>query len=79
MGEPEIIVTEISSDISSWIARAACLGMNPNFFFDNESRQQAKEYCIPCPVKNECFNYAVESKIEFGVWGGEIFDRSRKK
>ena len=37
---------------------------------------KAKEYCYgtedtpPCPVRNQCLLYAVESDEQHGIWGG---------
>lgn len=30
----------------------------------------AKKLCDTCPVKQECFRYAIESGQKYGVWGG---------
>lgn len=30
----------------------------------------AKRFCNTCPVKSECFRYAVESGQKHGIWGG---------
>lgn len=32
----------------------------------------AKRLCSECPVKAECFRYAVESGQKFGVWAGTL-------
>lgn len=32
--------------------------------------KKAIEVCTYCPVQYECHEYAIENKIEHGVWGG---------
>ena len=30
----------------------------------------AKRLCKSCPVKPDCFTYAIESKQRYGIWAG---------
>jgi WhiB family redox-sensing transcriptional regulator len=30
----------------------------------------AKGMCGGCPVKNQCFEYALETQQKHGIWGG---------
>lgn len=30
----------------------------------------AKKLCNDCPIKIDCFRYAVESGQKYGIWGG---------
>jgi hypothetical protein len=30
----------------------------------------AKALCNSCPIKNDCFEYAIESKQRYGIWAG---------
>lgn len=32
----------------------------------------AKKMCADCPVKTECFRYAVESGQKAGIWAGTL-------
>jgi WhiB family redox-sensing transcriptional regulator len=34
------------------------------------STKAAKALCNTCPIKKECFEYALETNQEFGIWGG---------
>jgi hypothetical protein len=34
----------------------------------------AKELCDTCPVKQQCFEYALETHQEYGIWGGTTPD-----
>lgn len=62
----------------SWHARAACNGVDPatadELFFatpnDDYAIAEAKEICSWCPVRRECFNYALDNQTKDGVWGG---------
>jgi hypothetical protein len=32
----------------------------------------AKRLCGECPIKKECFTYAIESNQRFGIWAGTL-------
>ena len=51
---------------------AICLGNDINLFFtkQGQSPDEAKAICQSCPVREDCLEYAMEMKIEDGVWGG---------
>jgi len=59
-----------------WQDDAACAGMDTEIFYAQEGPSQAIafETCSRCPVYDHCFQYAVDNKEEFGVWGGLAFD-----
>ena len=56
----------------SWERDARCNQYDPDIFFDPrvKSERKAKSVCGRCPVRTECLTYALETRIEFGVWGG---------
>jgi len=63
----------------SWLDRAACKGMNAQLFFgpdgerwqDREVREaKARAICALCPVREQCFDYALRNSIKHGIWGG---------
>ncbi len=56
----------------SWQSEARCRTYDPNLFFSPGSRSErkAKEVCSRCPVAEQCLAFAVDSRIDFGVWGG---------
>ncbi|WP_435210344.1 WhiB family transcriptional regulator [Streptomyces sp. bgisy034] len=62
----------------SWHARGSCHGMDPEdadeLFFhtprDHQAIAEAKRTCATCPVKKDCFNYAIDNQIRYGIWGG---------
>lgn len=60
----------------AWRARAACRGTNPSLFYDlhPDAVAAAKAVCARCAVRGECANCALDSREEFGVWGGLAAD-----
>lgn len=48
---------------------------DPDWFFDFEKPQgrERKDYCIGCPMINECLDYAVNVKV-MGIWGGTTLE-----
>jgi WhiB family redox-sensing transcriptional regulator len=38
----------------------------------------AKQVCEGCPVQEECLEYALEHRIDHGVWGGAS-ERQRRR
>ena len=36
-----------------------------------EYRKTAKGFCLVCPVKQECLDYAMKNDIRHGIWGGK--------
>ena len=55
-----------------WEDQARCLKYDPELFFTprGKAERRAKQVCAPCPVKAECLAYALQTRVEFGVWGG---------
>jgi WhiB family redox-sensing transcriptional regulator len=55
-----------------WEDHARCLQHDPEIFFASRARaeRRAKSICDKCPVKVECLAFALESRVEFGIWGG---------
>lgn len=58
----------------SWRERAACKDTPTEVFFpprgDPAGVAEAQKVCAGCPVRRECYEYAVSTKARFGVWGG---------
>ena len=52
-----------------WLKRAACLGSSTETFYLEDRPLDALMICSICPVKSECFEYAIKHE-EYGVWGG---------
>lgn len=56
----------------AWMTQAACRDLTPGLFFPFDDREvsQAKAVCDSCPVIDRCLDYALEERIDHGVWGG---------
>ncbi len=68
-----------TADAFAWQDAAACAGLPPDLFFGPDGEQQhekpareaeAKAVCANCLVVGECLDYALASRIRFGVFGG---------
>jgi WhiB family redox-sensing transcriptional regulator len=55
-----------------WQQDARCNRYDPDMFFDTHVRteRRAKAICSRCDVQSKCLAFALDSRIEFGVWGG---------
>ena len=63
-----------------WMLHAKCRGVAPTAFFpsDGVGVERAQRVCENCPVRMECLEYALEHRIEHGVWGGTS-ERERRR
>jgi WhiB family redox-sensing transcriptional regulator len=63
----------------SWEEQARCLHYDPELFFAPRARAQrkAKAICGKCGVREACLTFALELRIEHGVWGGMNVDERR--
>ena len=65
---------------AEWREHAACLPYPAILFFgmdDNEAAAErhareleAKEICTRCLVRDDCLDYALNTKETYGIWGG---------
>ncbi|GAA5152606.1 MULTISPECIES: WhiB family transcriptional regulator [Amycolatopsis] len=69
----------------NWQERAACRDEDPELFFPVSemgpgARQvaQAKAVCARCPVRAECLQYALDTGLDHGIFGGTT-DAERRK
>jgi WhiB family redox-sensing transcriptional regulator len=63
-----------------WMAEGNCRFEPPATFFpsDGVGVEVAKRICATCPVKEPCLEYALEYRIDHGVWGGTS-ERQRRR
>lgn len=56
----------------SWEHQARCSEHDPDLFFVPRValERRAKTICSRCPVKLDCLAFALDSRMEFGIWGG---------
>ena len=61
--------------MTTWRQRALCADLPPDLFFSEALAdvRDAKAVCARCPVRQECLDWATETKQEYGVWGGVLF------
>lgn len=76
----------------AWHDQAKCLASDPGLFFPEKggtaygAAQFAKDICNgktgprdrPCPVLQECLEWAIVNNEGFGVWGG-LSERERRR
>ena len=57
---------------TDWFDDAACRDVGTDVFFPTSEAQsdEAKSICAVCPVREECLEYALETRPGDGVWGG---------
>jgi WhiB family redox-sensing transcriptional regulator len=65
-----------------WQVRGACRTYDdPEVFFPRSGGEKAarpaKEVCARCPVQPQCRQWALETRQEWGVWGGLSEDERR--
>jgi len=66
------------SDRWNWRTAARCRTSDAEDLFVTGTRQrEARELCRGCGVRTECLAYALDGRIEFGVWGG-MTERERR-
>lgn len=66
--------------ITGWMDQARCRDYDPEVFFVKgaaESRP-AQRVCQRCEVRELCLEYALEQRIDFGIWGG-LTERQRRR
>lgn len=53
---------------------------SPLLWFPNNGAgvAAAQRVCLDCPVQIECLEYALERRIDHGVWGG-VSERARRQ
>lgn len=56
----------------AWLKAAACTGAHDAMFPGSSATEieDAKALCRRCPVLQECLKWALDTRQEYGVWGG---------
>ncbi|NLD76416.1 MAG: WhiB family transcriptional regulator, partial [Acidimicrobiales bacterium] len=62
------------------MSRGNCRNYPPSAFFpsDGVGVDSARKICADCRVSAECLEYALENRIDHGVWGG-CSERERRR
>ena len=65
---------------TGWMALGLCRMYAPSTFFpsDGVGVDVARQVCAECPVRALCLEYALEHRIDHGVWGGTS-ERERRR
>jgi WhiB family redox-sensing transcriptional regulator len=65
---------------TKWMQRGLCREIPPTTFFpsDGVGVEIARRICATCPVREPCLEYALEQRIDHGVWGG-CSERERRR
>jgi len=71
-------MTTVSVDLyfaaeEPWHEDAACVSYPAEVFFPSDepgASRAAKAICAGCPVREECYAFALETGQSEGVWGG---------
>ena len=65
---------------TEWMQRGLCREIPPAVFFpsDGVGVEAARRICANCPVHEACLEYALEFRIDHGVWGG-CSERERRR
>ena len=63
-----------------WMQDGNCREHPPEVFFpsDGVGVITARRICSTCPVQDTCLEYALEHRIDHGVWGGAS-ERERRR
>ncbi|NNF70223.1 MAG: WhiB family transcriptional regulator [Acidimicrobiia bacterium] len=63
-----------------WLVFGACRQGDADVFFPDSKSQEAEalRICATCPVRDECFAYAIEARETYGVWGGTTEKQRRR-
>ena len=68
------------SIIAGWMSDGLCRDYAPGTFFpsDGVGVDRARRICAECAVRAACLEYALENRIDHGVWGGTS-ERERRR
>jgi WhiB family redox-sensing transcriptional regulator len=63
-----------------WQTHARCTEVDPEIFFPERggSSKAARQVCSQCSVRDQCLEYALNNKEQFGIWGGTS-ERERRR
>lgn len=65
---------------TTWMVKGNCRDEPPSRFFpsDGVGVDIARRICAGCPVQLPCLEYALEQRVDHGVWGGAS-ERERRR
>jgi WhiB family redox-sensing transcriptional regulator len=71
---------EVLLEDQDWRSFGRCAQIDPNLWFAVGAREHklAKQVCGRCPVRKQCLEYAMDTPVDHGVWGG-LTERERRR
>jgi WhiB family redox-sensing transcriptional regulator len=73
-----------ASAADAWTLSAACRHADPELFFPDvlgvigaDQALRAKRFCVGCPVRRKCLDWAIGAGEAHGIWGGTTPDERR--
>ncbi|HXN61398.1 MAG TPA: WhiB family transcriptional regulator [Acidimicrobiales bacterium] len=77
--DPPGFVAVLFAPRPDWYDDALCHGLDAELFHPGRGDpvQQVKAVCSECPVREQCLDYALETRQKFGIWGGKS-ERERR-
>ena len=66
--------------VTAWMQAGNCRRYETEIFFpsDGAGVDRARAICSRCPIVDRCLDYALDNRIEHGVWGG-CSERERRR
>jgi WhiB family redox-sensing transcriptional regulator len=68
----------LASVADDWLAGAACADVPKAVFFPERTADQdpvVDRWCVTCPTRGDCVTYALDNRLDDGVWGASEADR----
>lgn len=69
-GAPTIRKREVGEADTAWKDQAVCDDVDVMYAEGVVNQRIAKSFCARCPVVEDCLAYAMDTRQDFGVWGG---------
>jgi len=57
----------------NWDNEASCQSVDPEVFFperQGDHATMATTICRGCPVRMQCLEFALNARLDYGIWGG---------
>lgn len=73
--EMEILASfHLEDNDMEWQNQAYCRDSGVDFFPEQQVNTKiliATKFCNQCPVKQQCLDFAMNNRIDYGIWGGK--------
>lgn len=77
---PPIDLLLLDLEERPWAWYASCREADADLFFEGsvEATAEARRICSGCPVRQECLEWALDTRVPYGIWGG-LTERQRRR